>query len=314
VGRVGVLLVRQSVRSDTSAAVSTSGRVYQLGVEIGSGVGRFRRSKIITFVPRFTLVNDTRLPLEFQQLRCGLAPEMLSSKSSVPFHWPRANAPERLCVRCVAVDAAWEWSKGFPITDLGTFHLKLTSLRTSDVRLLKVDVVLHNSAIRVVFSDGTDLPPFRIDNRSLVPLVFHQQDVENIIEVPPATASAYAWDDLSKGLHLVLRVKNAPHNFARVYDPQRIYEGPMLRYPQWFYIVGPNGLVVGAKAVGMSGQGAAQNSVVAVMCKRQAEDLHQAWQLTPQNRLRNRAGYLLQVLFGINYECLCEILSHLFAL
>ncbi len=296
VGRAGVLLVRQSLRADVSAAATTSGRVYQLGVEIGSGVGRFRRSKIITFVPRFTLVNDMRLPLEFQQLRCGLAPEALPSKSSVSFHWPRANAPERLCVRYVAVDAAWEWSKGFPITELGTFHLKLTSLRTSDTRLLKVDVVLHNSAIRVIFSDGTDLPPFRIDNRSLVPLVFHQQDVENLIEVPPATTSAYAWDDLSKGLHLVLRVKDAPHNFARVYDPQRIYEGPLLRYPQWFYIVGPNGLVVGAKA-SASSQGSTQQSVVAVMCTRQVDDLHQAWQLTPQNRLRNRAGYLLQVPF-----------------
>jgi hypothetical protein len=65
--------------------------------------------------------------------------------------------------------------------------------------LVKMDVGKVDAVIRVVFADAQDAPPFRIENHSHVPLLYHQRASKITSAMPvlhPGSHANYAWDDL----------------------------------------------------------------------------------------------------------------------
>lgn len=143
----------------------------------------------------------------------------------------------------------------------------------------------------MVFSAADDAPPFRIVNRSQVDLTFHQEGVAQIAELSAGSTCSYAWDDLSKEQKLVLCVKDAPYSNARTYDLHRIYVGDKLLYPQFFHIIGPSSLVLG----GVRNNIEPNKVVKPVLCTRHLRNPMQLWQMTPSGRLRNKAGFILEL-------------------
>ena len=91
------------------------------------------------------------------------------------------------------------------------------SILTVHVKILFSPISSHE----VVLLEATSCPPFRIDNKSVVTLVYHQQDVDCVKELGPGQSTPCAWDDLSKDLSLVAHVKGSP-GLVRTYDLQVI--------------------------------------------------------------------------------------------
>lgn len=54
----------------------------------------------------------------------------------------------------------------------------------------------RGASLEVVLVDSTNSPPFRLDNKSHVALVYYQQGVDLLHELLPGASSPYAWDDL----------------------------------------------------------------------------------------------------------------------
>ena len=50
----------------------------------------------------------------------------------------------------------------------------------------------------MILSDADEVPPFRIENESLVSVLYHQVGVAMVSELQPQSKVAYAWDDLKK--------------------------------------------------------------------------------------------------------------------
>lgn len=100
VGRIGVLQVRDESKPGAPS------RVYELGVEISRGRGRFGMTKIVNIVARYILVNQTSRVLHCGQARSvgtdgSSRREQLSGHSSCLFQWPRADQVQRLQARCL---------------------------------------------------------------------------------------------------------------------------------------------------------------------------------------------------------------------
>ena len=90
--------------------------------------------------------------------------------SHQPFHWPRQDLDNLLCVCVSEPESEWQWSGGFLIDCVGSFHVQLRNQAQRDwVLFLRVEVLLQGATFHVVCSDVNNLPPpYRIRNCSPV--------------------------------------------------------------------------------------------------------------------------------------------------
>src|SRR5690554_3123947 len=124
-GMVGFLEMTDKKRSDANQ------RVFELGVSIELGEGQRYGTKIVTFAPRFVLVNKTGRTIFYRQPRWGEREVMergtegldffsLRADESLPWHWPSRDQPRELCLSLDSLG----WSRGFTIDQLGDFAAK----------------------------------------------------------------------------------------------------------------------------------------------------------------------------------------------
>ncbi|XP_078616141.1 intermembrane lipid transfer protein VPS13D-like isoform X3 [Branchiostoma floridae x Branchiostoma japonicum] len=217
--------------------------VYNIGIDIRRGRGRYHATRIVTFAPRYILDNRTEHKLAFAQrhlargMRTSNPDGYLSAlpKANVLFHWPRVDLDMLLCVRIMDVPDCC-WSGGFSIERIGSFHV---NMRGNNCRciFLHAEIVQHGATFCVVFTDPTGLPPpYRIDNHAEVPIVFWQKDsVDDSLrtEMKPHTSMAYARDELMLPSVLVCQVKGGSYAY---YNMNRFGDGDQLCYENFIYI------------------------------------------------------------------------------
>uniref|UniRef100_A0A8C0KBQ6 Vacuolar protein sorting 13 homolog D n=1 Tax=Canis lupus dingo TaxID=286419 RepID=A0A8C0KBQ6_CANLU len=195
------------------------GLIYNIGIDVKKGRGRYIDTCMVIFAPRYLLDNKSSHKLAFAQREFargqGTAnPEGYISTlpgSSVVFHWPRNDYDQLLCVRLMDVPNCI-WSGGFEVNKNNSFHINMRST-LGMCFFLRVEITLRGATYRISFSDTDQLPPpFRIDNFSKVPVVFTQHSVAEPrlrTEVKPMTSLDYAWDEPTLPPFITLTVKGA---------------------------------------------------------------------------------------------------------
>ncbi|XP_054856929.1 intermembrane lipid transfer protein VPS13D isoform X2 [Eublepharis macularius] len=195
------------------------GLIYNIGIDVKKGRGRYIDTCMVTFAPRYLLDNRSLHKLAFAQRAFARGqgssnPDGYISTlpgSSVVFHWPRNDYDQLLCVRLMDVPNCI-WSGGFEVNKNNSFHINMRDT-TGKCYFLRAEITLKGATYRVSFSDTDQLPPpFRIDNFSKVPIVFTQLGVAEprlSTEVKPMTALDYAWDEPTLPPCITLTVKGA---------------------------------------------------------------------------------------------------------
>ncbi|XP_066231199.1 intermembrane lipid transfer protein VPS13D isoform X2 [Saccopteryx leptura] len=195
------------------------GLIYNIGIDVKKGRGRYIDTCMVIFAPRYLLDNKSSHKLAFAQREFargqGTAnPEGYISTlpgSSVVFHWPRNDYDQLLCVRLMDLPNCI-WSGGFEVNKNNSFHINMRDT-LGKCFFLRVEITLRGATYRISFSDTDQLPPpFRIDNFSKVPVVFTQHGVAEPrlrTEVKPMTSLDYAWDEPTLPPFITLTVKGA---------------------------------------------------------------------------------------------------------
>ncbi|XP_069400804.1 intermembrane lipid transfer protein VPS13D isoform X3 [Ovis canadensis] len=221
------------------------GLIYNIGIDVKKGRGRYIDTCMVIFAPRYLLDNKSSHKLAFAQREFargqGTAnPEGYISTlpgSSVVFHWPRNDYDQLLCVRLMDVPNCI-WSGGFEVNKNNSFHINMRDT-LGKCLFLRVEITLRGATYRISFSDTDQLPPpFRIDNFSKVPVVFSQHGVAEPrlrTEVKPMTSLDYAWDEPTLPPFITLTVKGAGSseiscNMNDFQDNQQLY------YENFIYI------------------------------------------------------------------------------
>jgi hypothetical protein len=189
----------QSVEISEPVQDSRRARSYYLVAEVHGGQGRFAHTRVVTLVPAYTLFNNTARDLLIQQMGVNHVGELCSLRAGEqqPFHWPEQSSPQLLTLRFLDnTGIMWKWSQGFPIADVGTAYLAMQRSRPGEAALVRVDIRLVGAARQVVFSDSTETPPFRIENRSAVRVTYGQAHARKTYVVEPQSRVSYAWDDV----------------------------------------------------------------------------------------------------------------------
>ncbi|EDL29728.1 mCG140286, isoform CRA_b [Mus musculus] len=195
------------------------GLIYNIGIDVKKGRGRYIDTCMVIFAPRYLLDNKSSHKLAFAQREFARGQGTANPNgyistlpgSSVVFHWPRNDYDQLLCVRLMDVPNCI-WSGGFEVNKNNSFHINMRDT-LGKCFFLRVEITLRGATYRISFSDTDQLPPpFRIDNFSKVPVVFTQHGVAEPrlrTEVKPMMSLDYAWDEPTLPPFITLTVKGA---------------------------------------------------------------------------------------------------------
>ncbi|KAK3583966.1 hypothetical protein CHS0354_033760 [Potamilus streckersoni] len=215
--------------------------LYYIGVDVQMGKGRYRKTNFVTFAPRYELDNQSNHKLaicqrQFTGYKSFSADGYLTvfPKSKLPFHWPRVDLDQLLCVK--TLDVEYGWSGGFRIDQVDSFHINMRDEKRNSF-LMKVEIFQQGPTFVVMFRNAEETPPpFRIDNLSEIPVLYFQgriQDETLQAFVKPNTSLAYAWDEPTEDHILTLSVLNGT---MASYSMDRLEEGEKLYYQNFIYI------------------------------------------------------------------------------
>ncbi|XP_014195954.1 vacuolar protein sorting-associated protein 13D isoform X2 [Haplochromis burtoni] len=221
------------------------GLIYNIGISVRKGKGRYRDTHIVTFAPRYLLDNRSTHKLAFAQREFargkGTAnPDGYISTlpgSSVVFHWPRNDYDQLLCVRFMDIPNC-TWSGGFEVNKPKSFHVNMRDT-LGNCFFLRTEITLKGATYQISFTDTDQLPPpFRIDNTSEVPIRFWQHGVVDMqlhTEVKPGAVLDYACDEPTLPPCLILTVKGAGSSEVTA-DMNFFREYNKLYYENFIYI------------------------------------------------------------------------------
>ncbi|XP_076596695.1 intermembrane lipid transfer protein VPS13D isoform X1 [Chaetodon auriga] len=221
------------------------GLIYNIGISVRKGKGRYRDTHIVTFAPRYLLDNRSTHKLAFAQREFargkGTAnPEGYISTlpgSSVVFHWPRNDYDQLLCVRLMDTPNC-TWSGGFEVNKPKSFHVNMRDT-LGNCFFLRTEITLKGATYQISFTDTDQLPPpFCIDNISEVPIQFWQHNVADIrlhTEVKAGSVLDYACDEPTLPPYLTVTVKGAGSSEVTA-DMNFLREYNKLYYENFIYI------------------------------------------------------------------------------
>ncbi|KAM6982880.1 intermembrane lipid transfer protein VPS13D isoform 1-T1 [Tautogolabrus adspersus] len=221
------------------------GLIYNIGISVRKGKGRYRDTHIVTFAPRYLLDNRSTHKLAFAQREFargkGTAnPEGYISTlpgSSVVFHWPRNDYDQLLCVRLMDTKNC-TWSGGFEVNKPKSFHVNMRDT-LGNCFFLRTEITLKGATYQISFTDTDQLPPpFRIDNISEVPIQVWQHGVADIrlhTEVKAGAVLDYACDEPTLPPYITLTVKGAGSSEVTA-DMNFFREYNKLYYENFIYI------------------------------------------------------------------------------
>ncbi|XP_070696419.1 intermembrane lipid transfer protein VPS13D [Pempheris klunzingeri] len=221
------------------------GLIYNIGISVRKGKGRYRDTHIVTFAPRYLLDNRSTHKLAFAQREFARGKGAANPEgyittlpgSSVVFHWPRNDYDQLLCVRLMDTPNC-TWSGGFEVNKPKSFHVNMRDTLGSCF-FLRTEITLKGATYQISFTDTDQLPPpFRIDNISEVPIQFWQHGVADIrlhTEVKAGCVLDYASDEPTLPPYLTLTVKGAGSSEVTA-DMNFFREYNKLYYENFIYI------------------------------------------------------------------------------
>ena len=185
---------------------NSSGETFIIGIEVRRGRGRYSQTSIVTFSPRFQLYNRSSYKLQFAQ-RCFAT--ILTDQAAqstfieaipgchLPFHWPRLDKDQELCVRLPEVEDCL-WSSGIPIHETQSLYVNVRDIN-GNMHFLRLEIIYQGATYYMLFGNAEVLPPpIRVDNYSEVPIKFYQNNCRNQVKttVKAHSSMAYVLDEI----------------------------------------------------------------------------------------------------------------------
>jgi hypothetical protein len=206
----------------------------ELGLQLQPAPGIFWRSKMLTFVPRFVLINQLGEPLVYIQdfVSTGAGTDVplsasvddatlaTATQSSVnphhpcvldvdeqrAIHWEDNTAPRQLRFATLKMIDRGSWSGAVVLNGTVDVVLRVRRADADARRLRLLDVRYHvDGATTFVVvcphdchADGSvKLPPYNIENRTGLPIVVQQAECASWLrdDVPPHQVIPWAWDE-----------------------------------------------------------------------------------------------------------------------
>lgn len=216
---------------------------YSIGTDIRPGNGHLKKINFIFLSARYMICNQCSYDLLVAQqpMKEDVSTCLRISKhATVAFHWPRTDMEQLLCVQLIDEQryALVNWSGGFLIDDVNVFHINMRN-EVGQCCILRVQILERRGTYFVVFMDSKQMPPpFRISNRSSVPIQFYQTAVREELTylrtfIPANQSTDYALDEPTLKSSITCSI---PDGTKATYDLLKLGSGDDLKYPNLIYL------------------------------------------------------------------------------
>ncbi|RUP47466.1 hypothetical protein BC936DRAFT_145703 [Jimgerdemannia flammicorona] len=170
---------------DVTIPSETRTEEIHIGVSVQAGKGKYKFTKIITFTPRFILKNNLNEDIQFREPG-STSITSLKAGQRAPLHFLRQGPEKQLTVQFPGLNNPW--SAEFNIQEVGKVHVKVERGHVST--LLRVDILLEEATIFLIFNKEEGIWPYRIDNESDVDVIIFQADPTSDQDYPVSSGTA----------------------------------------------------------------------------------------------------------------------------
>jgi len=169
-------------------------RLFEFSVVEYAARNKFWRTKVITFTPRYILVNKLNKTLYINQSNTNSVYSLLPHERT-PFHWVNGNVPEKTLRIRINVGNC-PWSGAFKLTEMGFFPLQMLDTKTKKPYFVRVRTKIDNGIVTILFTEEEDNENalFKIENRLDVDISVSQKDVpEYTVTLKPGQSQLWGW-------------------------------------------------------------------------------------------------------------------------
>jgi vacuolar protein sorting-associated protein 13A/C len=188
-----------SVGDNMDIDVDNGTHRFTIGVSVDIGPGKFKRTKFITFTPKYIFVNRTDCEITAKQY--GSSTELkLAQLSTQYFYWTERKQVATMVT--MKLDYT-EWSVPFRLDNTGEISLILKNTRRLVTNPKKkktyVTVQMHQekSIVFVVF-ELAQYPPYYIYNKTGYDLILGQHGVAGLFLLKSNSKAPFSWPDQTR--------------------------------------------------------------------------------------------------------------------
>eukprot|EP01135_Chromosphaera_perkinsii_P007458 Nk52_evm10s859 gene=Nk52_evmTU10s859 len=161
-------------------------------------------SKVVTFKPRYIMLNKSSSPLYVKQSYIAdHAPHEMLPDSELPYFWDdrKVIGTKRHC--CVSIDGD-NWSPPFAIDTAGSFVVKIVN--APDMYVLRLEIKVDLSTLYCVFYPDYAVAPFYLENRTGgVTVSFKQKGEDKEYVLPPGCSKPYCYESILNPHEIIWR-------------------------------------------------------------------------------------------------------------
>ena len=218
---------------------------YSIGIDVRPGQGQLKKIKFIFLSARYIICNQCSYDLLIAQrsLKDDDSNHLrVSQHATVAYHWPQTDVEQQqLCVRAMnsQQDELVNWSGGFRIDCAGVVHINMRYI-DGQCLILRVQVIERNGTYFIVFMDSHQMPPpFRIVNRSDLPILFYQSEIREEFThlrtiLLPRQSIDYTWDEPTLKPLITCSISDGT---KATYDLLKLGAADDLSYHNYIYLV-----------------------------------------------------------------------------
>lgn len=210
--------------------------IYNIGVEINQGTGRYKNTQVIIFTPRYLLINRSSHKIHVTHSDDIYSKNKVILDSTSNVIWNESFEDNKMI--CVRRDDVKYWSQPFKINQVDSFHVNMRAYDETPF-FIRVEITLNNARFCITFTDA-DLypPPIQIINDSHIPVLYYQNIENSIPSYLRSICKAhskidYSWDNIYEKKFLTLQASSFQSN---TYDLNKPTFGSPLNYENYSYI------------------------------------------------------------------------------
>uniref|UniRef100_A0A0N5BT94 Ricin B-type lectin domain-containing protein n=1 Tax=Strongyloides papillosus TaxID=174720 RepID=A0A0N5BT94_STREA len=210
--------------------------IYNVGIEVRQGTGRYKNTQVVIFSPRYLLINRSSYTIYLSHIDDITFKRYNIIEPNSNLIWNESFEDNGMI--CIKRSDVKYWSQPFRIDQVGSYFITMRDIDETP-NFVRAETTLSNARFCITFSNTEFYPPpIQIINESSIPVLYQQVSNHPVPSYlrsicKGSTKIDYAWDFIYGQKLLSLQASSYS---SHSYDPTKSTVGPSLYYENYSFI------------------------------------------------------------------------------
>uniref|UniRef100_A0A0K0EZ74 Vacuolar protein sorting-associated protein 13D (inferred by orthology to a human protein) n=1 Tax=Strongyloides venezuelensis TaxID=75913 RepID=A0A0K0EZ74_STRVS len=210
--------------------------IYNVGIEVRQGTGRYKNTQVVIFSPRYLLINRSSYTIYLSHIDDITFKRYNIIEPNSNLIWNESFEDNGMI--CIKRSDVKYWSQPFRIDQIGSYFITMRDIDETP-HFVRAETTLSNARFCITFSNTEFYPPpIQIINESSIPVLYQQVSNHPVPSYlrsicKGSTKIDYAWEFIYGQKLLSLQASSYS---SHSYDPTKSTVGPSLYYENYSFI------------------------------------------------------------------------------